>query len=107
MTPAGFIRLVDCDLDEPLSVEAVAEAVAAPPALVARLARTGLLETIPCADGSTLLPTGAIPRLRRMRRLRRDLRVNFAGAAVILDLVERVDRLSRELAETRRMFGVE
>jgi chaperone modulatory protein CbpM len=107
MTRAGFIRVVDCELDEPLTVEAVAEAVAAPASLVARLVRMGLIETVPCADGSTLLPTSAVPRLRRMQRLRRDLRVNFAGAAVILDLVERIEYLSRELAEMRRRPGSE
>jgi len=37
-------------------------------------------------------------RLRRMLRLRRDLHVNFHGAAIIMDLVERLDGLERELA---------
>jgi len=37
-----------------------------------------------------------------MQRLRRDLGVNFAGAAVILDLVGRIEQLNRELAERQR-----
>jgi hypothetical protein len=41
-------------------------------------------------------------QLRRMQRLRRDLGVNFAGAAVILDLVGRIEQLNRELAEMQR-----
>jgi hypothetical protein len=36
-----------------------------------------------------------------MRRLHRDLGVNFTGAAVILDLVERIRLLDRELNELR------
>jgi hypothetical protein len=40
-------------------------------------------------------------QLRRMQRLRRDLRVNFTGAAIILDLVRRIEELNRELAEMR------
>jgi hypothetical protein len=36
-----------------------------------------------------------------MQRLRRDLRVNFTGAAIILDLVGRIEELNRDLAETR------
>jgi hypothetical protein len=36
-----------------------------------------------------------------MHRLRRDLGVNFAGAAVILDLVHRIEELNRELAELK------
>jgi hypothetical protein len=37
-----------------------------------------------------------------MQRLRRDLRVNFAGASIILDLVGRIEELNRELAEMHR-----
>jgi len=43
-----------------------------------------------------------VVHLRRMQRLRRDLGVNFAGAAVILDLVGRIEQLNRELAEMHR-----
>ena len=59
----GFIRLVDCDLEEPLGLEAVAEAVGARPALISRLVRMGLLETIPCNEGGSLLPAGATSAL--------------------------------------------
>jgi hypothetical protein len=38
-----------------------------------------------------------------MQRLRRDLGVNFTGAAIILDLVERVEEMKRELAATRQV----
>jgi hypothetical protein len=34
-------------------------------------------------------------RLRRVLRLRGDLGVNLVGAAIIVDLVERLDRLER------------
>lgn len=100
----GFIRLVDCDLDEPLSLEQVAEVVGARTGLISHLVRAGLLETIPHGEGGTWLSTAAVLRLRRMQRLRRDLRVNFAGAAVILDLVDRISQLNRELSEMRRSF---
>jgi hypothetical protein len=41
-------------------------------------------------------------QLRCMQRLHRDLGVNFAGAAVILELVGRLDQLNRDLAEIQR-----
>jgi len=44
-------------------------------------------------------------QVRRMQRLHRDLGVNFAGAAIILDLVGRIERLNRELAEMRQRIG--
>jgi hypothetical protein len=43
-----------------------------------------------------------VVRLRRMQRLRRDLGVNFAGAAIILELVGRIEQLNRELSEMHR-----
>jgi hypothetical protein len=33
-----------------------------------------------------------------MQRLRRDLRVNFIGAAIILDLVDQIEALKREIS---------
>jgi chaperone modulatory protein CbpM len=98
------MRLNDFDVDEPLSYDAVAEIVGARRSLVERLARQGLIETV---DSKTepLLPRRAIMQLRRMQRLHRDLGVNFAGAAIILDLVGRIEQLSRELAEMEQRFG--
>jgi hypothetical protein len=93
--------LTDFDLDEPLSCEVVAETLGARRSLIVRLARQGLIETIESGSDEPLLPRRAVVQLRRMQRLRRDLGVNFAGAAVILDLVGRVEQLNRELAEHR------
>jgi MerR-like DNA binding protein len=92
----------DVDLDEPLSCEAVAQTVGARHSLVVRLARQGLIETVEGGEDPPLVPRRVVVRLRRMQRLRRDLGVNFAGAAVILDLVGRIEQLNRELSEIRR-----
>jgi MerR HTH family regulatory protein len=89
----------DFDLDEPLTFEVVAECIGARRTLVARLAQQGLIETLDSGTGEPLLPRRVVVQLRRMQRLRRDLGVNFAGAAVILDLVGRIEQLNRELAE--------
>jgi hypothetical protein len=102
MAEADFIRLMDFDLDEPLALDVVAETVGARRSLVVRLARQGLLETVDQEQGEPLLPRRAIIQLRRMQRLRRDLGVNFTGAAIILNLVRQVEQLNRELAEWRQ-----
>ena len=93
--------MTDFDLDEPLSCEVVAETVGARRSLIVRLARQGLIETLESGSDEPLLPRRAVVQLRRMQRLRRDLRVNFTGAAIILDLVGRIEELNRELAEMR------
>jgi chaperone modulatory protein CbpM len=92
----------DFDLDEPLTFDVVAATVGATRTLVARLAKQGLIETVDSGTAEPLLPRRAVVQLRRMQRLRRDLGVNFAGAAVILDLVGRIEQLNRELAEMHR-----
>ncbi len=103
------MRLNDFDVDEPLSYDAVAEIVGARRSLVVRLAQQGLIETLDSKNldskDEALLPRRAIVQLRRMQRLHRDLGVNFAGAAIILDLVGRIEQLNRELAEMQRRFG--
>ena len=92
----------DLDLDEPLTCEVVAETVGTRRALVVRLAEHGLIETVTSDAAELRLPRRAVVQLRRMQRLRRDLGVNYAGAAVILDLVSRIEQLNRELAELHR-----
>jgi len=89
----------DIDMDEPLSCAVVAETIGARRSLVVRLAQHGLIDTVDSDTDEPLVPRRVVVQLRRMQRLRRDLGVNFAGAAVILDLVRRIEQLSRELAE--------
>ncbi len=92
----------DIDLDEPLSCAVVAETVGARRSLVVRLAQQGLIETVEGETDEPLVPRRVVVQLRRMQRLRRDLGVNFAGAAVILDLVGRIEQMSRQLVEMQR-----
>lgn len=91
----------DFDMDEPLTLDVVAETVGAKRSLVVRLAQQGLIETVERDAGEPLVPRRVVVRLRRMQRLRRDLGVNFAGAAIILDLVGRIEQLNRELEGLR------
>jgi hypothetical protein len=71
---------------------------------VVRLAKEGLIETVDSETDEPLLPRRAVVQLRRMQRLRRDLGVNFTGAAIILDLVGRIEELNRELSEMHRQL---
>ena len=89
----------DFDLDEPLTCDVVARTVGTRRSLVVRLAQQGLIETVAgeTEANEPLVPRRMVIQLRRMQRLRRDLGVNFAGAAVILDLVGRIEQLNREL----------
>lgn len=98
------MRHNDVDMDEPLTCDIVAEITNTRRSLVVRLARQGLLEVVTETgeeSADPILPRRTIMRLRRMKRLRDDLGVNFAGAAIILDLMERIRTLNRELNNVR------
>jgi hypothetical protein len=97
--------MIDFDLDEPLSSETIAEIVGARSSLVIRLARLGLLDTVRIEGGELMLPRRTIIQLRRMQRLRRDLGVNFTGAAVILELMSRIERQNRQLQRMSDTFS--
>ena len=85
----------DFDLDDVLTMEVVAEIVGARQSMILRLAQHGLIETLESESGERLVSRRTVMRLRRMQRLHRDLGVNFAGAAVIIDLVDRIEEIKR------------
>ena len=95
---------IDVDMDEPLTCDIVAEITNTRRSLVVMLARQGLLEVVSETTEESvepILPRRTIMRLRRMKRLRHDLGVNFAGAAIILDLMERIRMLNSQLTNVR------
>jgi chaperone modulatory protein CbpM len=82
-------------VDIVLTVRELATAVGLSPVQVARLVRLGLIE--PSGPEGAFTAT-TVARLRRMLRLQRELDVDLHGAAIIVDLVERLRALERELA---------
>ncbi|MGE5646161.1 MAG: chaperone modulator CbpM [Acidobacteriota bacterium] len=85
-----------------LTLEEPADTAGLHPAPLERLVRCGLIEPAPNTGSRPLFPASAEPRLRRILRVRRDLAVNVAGVAVILDMLERLEALQRELPRVRR-----
>jgi hypothetical protein len=99
------MKHIDFDMDEPLTCDVVAQTIGARRSLVLLLARQGLIETLESGTDEPLVPRRAVVQLRRMQRLRRDLGVNFSGAAIIIDLVRQIEELNSELMEMQRRFG--
>jgi hypothetical protein len=59
----------------------------------------GLVE--PLVRGGSEFPAACAPRLKRMLKLRLELGLNLAGAAVVVGLLERLARLEAELGRLR------
>ncbi|HET9250585.1 MAG TPA: chaperone modulator CbpM [Candidatus Eisenbacteria bacterium] len=76
-----------------LSFEDLTVAAGVRPTLLARLIRLGVIE--PARPESAEFTAETLARIRRMLRLHAQLGVNFTGAAIILDLLDRLHRLER------------
>ena len=64
---------------------------------VVELVEEGVLEPIGTNRNRWRFSGISLQRARRALRLQRDLGVNVAGAALVLDLIEELDRLRAEL----------
>lgn len=74
-----------------LTLDQVAERCGLHPVVVERLVTLGVIE--PIGGAMPLFPPETVLSLRRVLRLRRDLGVNYSAAALILDLLERIEEL--------------
>ena len=86
---------------EHLTLEAAAARVGLHPVLVARFVEFGLVEPAERTGMEMRLDVACLPRLAAISRLRADLGVNLHGVAVILDLVDRLAALQREVGLLR------
>ncbi len=84
--PAGF-----------LTYQEVAERCDVQVGFIHRLVRVGVLEA-PAGARPGCLRAEATLRVRQVVRLQEHLGVNLEGAAIILDLLERIEALENELA---------
>jgi MerR family transcriptional regulator, heat shock protein HspR len=67
------------------------------PELVEKFVDYGLIEPSAGTSSRPLFSAAAVQRLRCIIRLRRDLGVNLAGVAVILEMKERIEKVQKEL----------
>jgi DNA-binding transcriptional MerR regulator len=87
---------------EQLTLEDLAACAGVHPAHIAYFVEYGLIEPSAYRGTQWLFEPACIARLRLIERLRRDLGANLAGIAVILDLLDRLTTLQREVEQWRR-----
>lgn len=68
---------------------------------VRRYVRLGLITPAKREKGCYLLRETALFRIAKIQRLREDLGVNLSGVGLILDLLDRIEDLDRQLSELR------
>ena len=87
---------------EQLSLDALAACAGVHPSRIEYFVEYGLIEPIARTGPQWLFDTACLARLHMIERLRRDLGANLAGIAVILDLLDRLTTLQREVEQWRR-----
>ena len=60
----------------------------------------GLIEPLQ-TDPDLCFSEKAVPIIRRILRLRKDLGINWAGIGVVMDLLDRIDSLEQEIIQLR------
>jgi hypothetical protein len=79
------------------ALEVLAREAGLHPELVRRFVALGLLEPASKTASTQLFWRDAAARLARASRLRRDLGLNYAGAVLACELLERIDALEARL----------
>ncbi len=80
-----------------LDAKALAHATGLPTKTIDRLYRQGVLEAEEERQEGPFFAPMTVLRLRRIRRLRRDLGLSWDALAVVGDLLERIDALEAKL----------
>ena len=80
-----------------LRLEALAGSAGVHPVFVRRLVSLGLLDAESGPRGELLFATSAVHRVARIQRLHADLSLNYSSIGLVLDLLDRIDRLEAEL----------
>ena len=74
------------------------------PATVAELMEMGWLDPVRTNADEYLFRSRDVYRIQKLQRLCRDLEISFAAGSIIVDLLDRVERLEQEISELRRLL---
>ncbi len=101
-TQLSILAGVLLDENTELSLEDLGRACGVERMVLVEMVQEGLLEPVDVHLAPWRFQGDALRRARTALRLRRDLEVNFAGIAMILDLLDKIDDLETRL---RRLEG--
>jgi DNA-binding transcriptional MerR regulator len=84
-----------------LTMSELASLVDADAATIGYYVEMGLVEPVARIGAQLLFDAGAVRRLKAIARLRRDLGTNMSSLGMIMDLVDRIRALQREVEVLR------
>ena len=83
-----------------LTLEGLSRSSRIPVSILGRMVKQGLIVTLPGED--QLFSQQTVRRIAKIERLRVQLQIDFDGLEVILDLLDRMEAMEREIALLRR-----
>jgi chaperone modulatory protein CbpM len=84
-----------------LDLETFARRLAVHPDFVRRLVALGLLEARRDAAGGLWFPPSQLAAAARIQRLRAGFNLNYAALGLVVDLLDRIDLLERQLGASQ------
>ena len=85
-----------CQECDEVTMDALASLMDLHPDMIRSFVELGIIRPLRQQDNLMIFNASAIVRLRACSRLRRAFGINMAGAAVVLDLLDKVCELQRE-----------
>jgi len=74
------------------------------PATMAELLEMGWIDPVRTGADNYLFRSRDVQRIQKLMRLCRDLEISFGAGSIIVDLLERVERLEQEISEIKRLL---
>lgn len=87
-----------------LSLDQMARRSGLHPDMVRRWVALGLLPCTPDADGEPCFDPSAVAVAARIQRLRTDLGLNYAAIGLVIDLLDRIERLESAARRERTLL---
>jgi MerR family transcriptional regulator/heat shock protein HspR len=92
--------------DQQLTLNELALHVHVHPSFVERLVDFGLVTPIR-QEGAVLFDASAVSRLRTIIRLRQTLGINLAGISVVLEMIDKLCTLQREIEKAKNAYNLD
>lgn len=84
-----------------LSITEVAARCGVHPELIERFVYLGLIDPVGGDEDCLWFPLEVVPLVRKIIRLRNHLGINYAGIGLVLELMNRIEKLESQLQELR------